>query len=147
MNKSNVLGSPFKINVVSAPDASKCIVGGPALQSNAVHLSGSHLEVTVDTSEAGTGKLDTIIEGPNKFRPKVYTSEDINGLHSIKFQAINPGKYSIQLLWSGQLIPGSPYKVRVHPAPDASKVRAYGSGLEDGYVGSPGKIWTTIECN
>ena len=139
VNKDQVLGSPFKINVVSAPDASKCIVGGPALHPNALHLSGSHLEVTVDTCEAGTGKLDTKIEGPNKFCPKVYMSEGVNGLYSIKFQATNPGKYSIQLLWSGQVIPGSPFKVRVHQAPDASKVKAYGSGLEDGYVGTPGK--------
>ena len=139
VNKVQVLGSPFKINVMSAPDASKCIVGGPALQPNAIHLSGSHLEVTVDTSEAGMGKLDTTIEGPNKFHPKVYTSEGINGLYSIKFQATNPGKYSIQLLWSDQVIPGSPFKVRVHQAPDASKVKAYGSGLEDGFVGAPGK--------
>ena len=139
VNKVQVLGSPFKINVVSAPDASKCIVGGPALQPNSVHLSGSHLEITVDTSEAGMGKLDTTIEGPNKFRPKVYTSEGVNGLYSIKFQAINPGKYSVQLLWSGEVIPGSPFKVKVHQAPDASKVKAYGSGLEDGYVGTPGK--------
>ena len=139
VNKVQVLGSPFKINVVSAPDASKCIVGGSALQPNTLHLSGSHLEVTVDTSEAGMGKLDTTIEGPNKFHPKVYTSEGVNGLYSIKFQATNPGKYSIQLLWSGQVIPGSPFKVKVHQAPDASKVKAYGSGLEDGFVGTPGK--------
>ncbi len=139
VNKVQVLGSPFKINVVSAPDASKCIVGGPALQPNTVHLSGSHLEVTVDTSEAGMGKLNATIEGPNKFHPKVYMSEGVNGLYSIKFQAITPGKYSIQLLWSDQVIPGSPFKVKVHQAPDASKVKAYGSGLEDGFVGTPGK--------
>ena len=139
VSKVEVLGSPFKINVVSAPNASKCIVGGPALQPNAVHLSGSHLEVTVDTSNAGMGKLDATIEGPNKFHPKVYTSEGVNGLYSIIFQASNPGKYAIQLLWSGQVIPRSPFKVKVHEAPDASKVKAYGSGLEDGFVGTPGK--------
>ena len=140
VNKTHILGSPFKINVVSAPDASKCIVGGPAIQPNAVHVCGSHPEVTVDTSEAGTGKLEAMIEGPNKYRPKVYMSEGVNGLYSIKFQATNPGRYIITPLWSGQEIPGSPFKVRVHPAPDASRVKAYGSGLEDGYIGTPGKF-------
>ena len=140
VNKNKVLGSPFKINIVSAPDATKCIVGGPALQRNSIHLSGSHLEVTVDGSEAGSGKLEATIEGPNKYRPKVYMSEGINGLYSIKFQATHPGRYSIQLLWAGQEIPGSPFKVRVYQAPDASKVKAYGSGLEDGYVRTPGKL-------
>ena len=82
------------------------------------------------------GKLD---EGPNRIRPKVYTSEGVDGLYSIKCQAINPGKYSVQLLWSGEVIAGSPFKVKAHQAPDASKVKAYGSGLEDGYVGTPGK--------
>lgn len=138
VNKTQVFGSPFKINVVSAPDASKCIVGGPALQSNAVHLSGSHLEVTVDSSEAGTGKLEAAIEGPNQYHPKVYMSEGVNNLYSIKFQATHAGRYTIQLQWSGQDIPGSPFKVRVFQAPDASKVKAYGSGLEDGFVGTPG---------
>ena len=141
VNKSKVPGSPFKINVVSGPDASKCIVGGPALHPNSLHLSGSHLEVTMDSSEAGTGKLEASIEGPNKYRPKAYISEGVNGLYSIKFQATRQGRYMVQLLWSGQPIPGSPFKVRVHQAPDASKVKAYGSGLEDGYVGTPGKIY------
>ena len=144
VNKNLVLGSPFKINVVSAPDASKCIAGGPALQPKAVLLTGSHLEVTVDSSEAGTGKLEAIIHGPNEYSPKVYMSEGVNGLYSIKFQATFPGRYSVQLLWSGQEIPGSPFNVRVHPAPDASKVRAYGSGLEDGYVNTPGNLQKAV---
>jgi len=45
--------------------------------------------------------------------------------------------------WSGRHIPGSPFLLKIFPGADASKCKAYGSGLEDGFVGKPSTF--TIE--
>ena len=37
--------------------------------------------------------------------------------------------------WSGRHIPGSPFLLKIFPGADASKCKAFGPGLEDGFVG------------
>ena len=136
-------GSPFKINCVPGPDATKCRAYGPALHPNSLHIAGSPLEFKVDSSEAGFGHLRVYIQGPQDYHPKVYMADEGQGIHSVKFDAMKAGRYFIVVAWSENHIPGSPFKVRVHPAADASKVKAYGPGLEDGYLGDTGQF--TIE--
>lgn len=133
-------GSPFKVNVFPGPDASKCFAYGPALNKNSVLIAGSPLELFVDTTEGGFGQLRVYIQGPNDFRPKVFMANDDKGVYSIKFDAMKAGKYFVVVAWSEDHIPGSPFKLRVHPAADASKVRAFGPGLLDSFLGAPGKI-------
>ena len=127
-------GSPFKVNVVPGPDATKCRAYGPALHPNSLHIAGTPLEFYVDTSEGGHGSLRVYVQGPHDYRPKIYQADDGKGVYSIKFDAMKSGKYFLVVAWSDQHIPGSPFKVRVHPAADASKVKVYGPGLEDGYL-------------
>ena len=131
-------GSPFKVNVFPGPDASKCFAYGPALNQNSILIAGSPLELFVDTSEGGFGQLRVYIQGPNDYRPKVFMANDDKGVYSIKFDAMKSGKYFVVIAWSEEHIPGSPFKLRVHPAADASKVRAYGPGLLDSFLGAPG---------
>ena len=50
------------------------------------------------------------------------------------------GRYFIVVAWAETHIPGSPFKLRVHPAADASKVKAYGPGLKDGFLGDTGQF-------
>ena len=131
-------GSPFKVNVFPGPDASKCFAYGPALNQNSILIAGSPLELFVDTSEGGFGQLRVYIQGPNDYRPKVFMANDDKGIYSIKFDAMKSGKYFVVVAWSEEHIPGSPFKLKVHPAADASKVRAYGPGLLDSFLGAPG---------
>ena len=139
----NIPGSPFKVTVDPGPDASKCKTYGPALHPNALAIAGSPLEFFVDTAEAGHGELKVYIQGPKDYRPKVFMADDDQGVYSIKFDAMKPGKYFAVVVWSDQHIPKSPLKLRVHPAADASKVRAFGPGLIDAFIGAPGQF--TIE--
>ena len=132
-------GSPFKINVHPGPDASKCFAYGPALNQNSILIAGSPLELFVDTTEGGHGQLRVYIQGPNDYHPKVFLADDSKGVYSIKFDAMKAGKYFIVVAWSEEHIPGSPFKLKVHPAADASMVKAYGPGLIDGFLGAPGK--------
>lgn len=124
-----IAGSPFKINVVPAADASKCRAYGPALHPNSLHIAGTPLDLFVDTQKAGTGELQVIIKGPNDTRPKVYQANE-DGIHSLKFDVPDPGKYYVYIWWSQTPIPGCPFKVKVHPGPIAANVIAHGPGLE-----------------
>ena len=132
-------GSPFKINVVPGPDASKCRAYGPALHPNALHIAGNPLELYVDSSEAGYGSLRVYVQGPNDYRPRIFMADDSKGVHSIKFDAMKSGRYFVVLAWAEKHIPGSPFKLKVHPAADASKVSVYGPGLKDGHLGDTGE--------
>ena len=133
-------GSPFKLNCVPGPDATKCRAYGAALHPNSLHVAGSPLEFKVDSSEAGFGHLRVYIQGPNDYHPKVYIADEGQGNHSVKFDAMTAGRYFIVVAWAEKHIPGSPFKLRVHPAADASKVKAYGPGLQDGFLGDTGQF-------
>lgn len=136
----HIPGSPFKITVDSGPDSSKCRAYGPALHPNTMAIAGTPLEFFVDTSEAGYGRLKVYVQGPNDYRPKVFMADDEKGVYSIKFDAMKPGRYHAVVAWGENHIPNSPFRIRVHPAADARKVKAYGPGLIDGFMGAPGQF-------
>ena len=131
-------GSPFKINCVPGPEPSKCRIEG--LHQNTLNIAGKPIEFRVDSSEAGTGVLKVFVQGPRDHVPKVYLADDGKGHHSVKFDALYPGRYFIVVAWSDSHIPGSPFKIRVHPGPDASKVKVSGPGIEDSYLGEDSEI-------
>lgn len=126
-------GSPFKISCVPGPDATKCRVEG--LHPNSLCLTGNPIEFTVNSSEAGYGQLKVFVQGPQDYRPKVYVADDGKGSHYVKFDAMQQGRYLIIVAWSEKHIPGSPFKIKVHPAPDASKVVVDGPGVQNGTLG------------
>ena len=128
----NIPGSPFKLEVVPAPDASKCKAYGPALHPNSLHIAGTPLDMFVDTKQAGKGELQVVVKGPEDAKPKVFIAND-KGIYSLKWDVKDPGRYSVHVWWSQVSIPGSPFKVKVHPGPNAGMVRAYGPGLEPSF--------------
>ena len=132
-------GSPFKINVVPGPDASRCRAYGPALHPSAIHIAGTPLELNIDCSEGGYGSLRVYVQGPNDYRPRIYMADDGKGVYSVKFDAMRAGKYFLVIAWADNHIPGSPFKLKVHPAADPSKVKVYGPGITDGRVGDEGQ--------
>ena len=141
--EKNIPGSPFKLEVVPAPNASKCRAYGPALHPNSLHIAGTPLDLYVDTTKAGTGELQVVVKGPNNTKPKVYMADD-KGIYSLKFDVPEPGRYHVHIWWSQVYIPNSPFKIRVHPGPNAAMVKAYGPGLKPDFeVGAPADF--TIE--
>lgn len=128
----HVPGSPFKLDVDSAPDASSCRAYGPALHPNSLHIAGNPLDLFVDTKKAGKGELQVVVKGPDESKPKVFIAND-KGTYSLKFDVPEPGKYNVHVWWSQVPIPGSPFKIRVHPGPNAGMVKAYGPGLEPSF--------------
>ncbi len=61
-----VRGSPFKVNVVAASDASKVICTGEGLK---VGIMGREIKSTIDTRRAGPGELPFL--SCSVFRPRM----------------------------------------------------------------------------
>jgi filamin len=58
-------------------------------------------------------------------------NNDRNLTYSVSYDPAIEGKYKVFVKFNGQDIPGSPFQVQVQGfAGDASKVKAYGPGLE-----------------
>ena len=140
LNDKNVAGGPFKVNVISGSDASKCRAYGSAFARNAILFSGNPIDFSVDCKDSGSGKLTVEAQGPQGFRTSGYVTDEGNGQYIVKCNTVNQGLYMVSVLWSDQHIPGSPFKLKVFEAPDASKVKAYGPGFQNGVLGDKGKV-------
>lgn len=132
----HIPGSPFKMNAVAGPDASKCIAYGPALERTTILNIGKPIDFSVDTQSAGTGELSVKAVGPGGVLASVYTSKgDSPGVYDIRLDPIRHGKYRVSVKWSNKHIPDSPFLLKVFPGVDATKCKAYGPGLEDREAG------------
>ena len=142
-NDKHIAGSPFKIRVVTGADASRCHAYGPALESKDNRYTDVAQEFYVDTANAGKGKLNVLIRGPNNEECKAYIKEEDDKIYSIKFITEDEGRYTVAVFWSKDQIPGSPFRIKVKQAANAGMVKAYGPGLRNGILGSRGEF--TIE--
>ena len=122
-------GCDFKLTAYPPPNASKCRVYGPAMHPNALHFRGRPLELYVDTKSAGYGELQAVVQGPKKSSPKLFVADDEEGIYSLRIDTKLSGWYRINIWWEQVHVPLSPINIRVHTAPDHTKVRAYGPGL------------------
>ena len=134
----HIPGSPFKMNAILGPDASKCIAYGPALERTTILNIGKPIDFSVDTHTAGNGELTVKAVGPAGALATVYTSKgDSPGVYDIRLDPIRHGKYRVSIKWSNKHIPDSPFLLKIFPGVDPTKCRAFGPGLEDREVGEP----------
>ena len=137
----NIPGSPYEIQCLPAPDASKCRAYGQCLESSANLFARATIEFFVDTSKAGTGELAVVAKGKGGITPKIYMSDDGSGTYSVKFTPPQSGKYYVHVWWFGVHIPKSPFQLRIHDGPDASKVIVKGPGVgKEVDVGQPARF-------
>lgn len=135
---SHIAGSPFKLHVQPGPEPDKCKMHGPALEEGAVLYIGKPIDFFVDVSKGGTGKLNVKAIGPGGANARVFMAKSkTKGLYDIKLDPPRQGKYRVNVKWSDQHIPQSPFVVKVFPGIDPTKCKAHGPGLEDGSVGMP----------
>lgn len=125
-----VKGCPVKVNVVAVANASRVICAGDGLQSGVV---GKEIKAFIDTRKAGSGELTAQCVGPSKTAHcDLYDHGD--GTFSLFIKPQEQGKHAVTIKYGGENIPGSPFTVRIAGAPDASKVRVYGPGIEPGVL-------------
>ena len=100
-----ITDSPFTVDVKPAPDASKCQV----ILADTLLLVESTVEFDVDCREAGYGELTVKGTDPAKKNITVEVSDN-NHIFTVKFNATLVGVYSLDVLWSGKNVSGSPVK-------------------------------------
>uniref|UniRef100_T1J4U2 Calponin-homology (CH) domain-containing protein n=1 Tax=Strigamia maritima TaxID=126957 RepID=T1J4U2_STRMM len=125
-----VKGCPLKINVSSNTDPSKVVCSGDGLRGGAV---GKEIKAFIDTRKAGSGELTTHCMGPHKVAfCELYDHQD--GTFTLFLKPQEAGKHQLTIKYNEEHIPGSPFTVKIAGAPDASKVRVYGPGIEPGVL-------------
>ena len=93
--------------------------------------AGQKAPFTVDAKGAGDGELDVFVEGPLG-EEKIDIKNNGDGTYSCMYFPNKFGRYIVNVTWSSVQVPNSPFNVKVATAVDASKIKAYGPGLERG---------------
>ncbi|XP_058720859.1 filamin-C-like isoform X2 [Poecile atricapillus] len=137
-------GSPFRVRVRDAVDASKVTCSGPGLgPSVRARLPQSF---TVDVSAAGHAALEVMLLGPTGLPEPVEIRDNGDGTHKVTYTPATDGPYTVSVKYGGQEVPRSPFKVTALPTHDASKVRASGPGLSAGGIPASLPVEFTIDA-
>ncbi|XP_061474310.1 filamin-B isoform X4 [Rhineura floridana] len=123
----HIPGSPFKVSVKDVVDPYKVKVAGPGL-GTAVRARIPQ-SFTVDTSKAGVAPLQVTVTGPRGLAEPVNVVDNGDGTHTVAYTPTQEGPYTVAVKYADEDIPRSPFKIKVLPTYDASKVTASGPGL------------------
>ncbi|CAD5125182.1 DgyrCDS13424 [Dimorphilus gyrociliatus] len=126
----DVKGSPFKISVSAQADPNKVFCLNETLRTA---IYGKDISTIIDTKKAGPGELQAQCTGPYKIAFCELLDQE-NGTFKLKIKPQETGKHTLQIKYAGQHIPGSPFEIKVQGAPDPSKVRVVGPGIEHGML-------------
>ena len=112
-------------------DASKVKVFGAGVEPSGVKsMEPTYFEI--DASEAGEGNVDINIEPTGRDAPKVKDIDVKEGKkpnsYIVTYIAPKEGDYKITVTFAGVAVPRSPFKVKVVPGVDTSKVKVKGPG-------------------
>uniref|UniRef100_A0A8D2LSH6 Filamin C n=1 Tax=Varanus komodoensis TaxID=61221 RepID=A0A8D2LSH6_VARKO len=137
-------GSPFRVPVKDVVDPSKVKCSGPGLGAGV--RARVPQTFTVDCSKAGVAPLDVKVLGPTGVAEPVEVRDNGDGTHKVNYTPATDGPYTALVKYAGQDVPRSPFKVRVLPAHDASKVRASGPGLSAAGIPASLPVEFTIDA-
>ncbi|XP_063796937.1 filamin-B isoform X1 [Pseudophryne corroboree] len=126
-DSEHIPGSPFKVPVKDVVDPSKVKIAGSGL-GNAVRAKVPQ-QFTVDTSKAGIAPLNVVVAGPRGVVEPVDIIDNGDGAHTVAYTPSVEGPYTVSVQYADEEIPRSPFKVKVLPTYDPSKVTANGPGL------------------
>nr|XP_015207867.1 PREDICTED: filamin-C isoform X2 [Lepisosteus oculatus] len=137
-------GSPFRVPVKEVVDPSKVKCSGPGLGTGVrAHIPQTF---TVDSSKAGLAPLEVLLFGPAGVAEPVNIKDNGDGTHTVNYTPAMDGPYTISVKYADQEVPRSPFKIKVLPTHDASKVRASGPGLNASGVPASLPVEFTIDA-
>ncbi|XP_074499247.1 filamin-A isoform X3 [Sebastes fasciatus] len=139
-----IKGSPFSVPVSDTVDSTKVKCQGPGLGNNV--RANIPQAFTVDASKAGVAPMQVRVQGPKGVVEPVEVVDNGDQTHTVNYVPTREGPYSINVLYNDEEIPRSPYKVKVLPTHDASKVRASGPGLNTTGVPASLPVEFTIDA-
>ena len=130
--------SPFPVTAKRGNNPDKVKAYGDGLEKGIVDENNYF---TIETKNAGTGGLGLAMEGPSEATVQCVDNQD--GSCTVDYVPTEEGDYDITIKFGDAHIPGSPFRVPCvtrdgKPKPNASKVDAYGPGLDPESV-FPGK--------
>ncbi|XP_021363284.1 filamin-A-like isoform X15 [Mizuhopecten yessoensis] len=128
---SEIPKSPIKVTVESSIDLSKVKVVGLDTRVFLESLS----EFTVDAKSVtpvGEGNIRAIVTSPSGTKHDSIVTNKKDGTYNVLYTPEEQGPTTIDVTYDNMPIPKSPFKVNTVPGNDASRVRAYGPGLEGG---------------
>ncbi|XP_058488127.1 filamin-B isoform X1 [Solea solea] len=130
----HVPGSPFKVPVKDVVDSTKVKVTGPGVGLGV--RCNIPQSFTVDCRKAGVAPLSVAVNGTKGVTEPVEVKDNGDGTHTVSYTPSVEGPYSVAVKYAEEDVPRSPFKFRVLPTHDASKVRASGPGLTSGVAAS-----------
>ena len=114
-----IQGTPFRLKLVSPPRPENVTAYGPGLEDGCVGQAG---KFAVDTADGGTGLLAVRVHGPKEaFKIKTSRHPEHDRTLMVQYDPTNAGQYRIDILWSGEHIPGSPFVVNMIDVPGLGK--------------------------
>ncbi|VVC42331.1 Hypothetical protein CINCED_3A018391 [Cinara cedri] len=128
-NGIHVPNSPFKLPVRPKFELDKIKIEGPGVSDSRGVKASVPTYFVVDASDAGSGKLDLRILGPDGYPRKVDIEKKDQNLYKIKYTPDDCGRYTIDALYDGKQLPQSPIYVQSFSAgntaeePDAAAGR------------------------
>ncbi|XP_055347084.1 filamin-A-like [Paramacrobiotus metropolitanus] len=104
------IGSPFAIKIAGTPDPSKVRVYGPGVNHDV--LASYQSRFMCETKGAGAGQLTVRVRGPKgAFRVEMQRESQKDRTILCKYDPTEPGDYRIEVKWSGEHVPGSPFNI------------------------------------
>ncbi|CAH1264979.1 FLNC [Branchiostoma lanceolatum] len=122
-----------------AVNAAACRAYGRGIQARGVRAK-EVADFRVVTKAAGQGEVKVSVIGPGGMEMPVKVSDQGDGNYACQYRPGKPGVYKVNITFSGQHIPKSPFTVNVGSEAKPSRIRAYGPGLEGGQVGHPAEF-------
>ncbi|XP_069693768.1 filamin-A isoform X2 [Periplaneta americana] len=124
---------PLRVPIQPHVDVSKIKVDG---LEPSVYVD-SPTDFVVDSraiAKRDDGKVTCTITNPSGTRTENLITPLADGTYRISYTPFEEGRHTIDILYDGLPIPGSPFVVNVRRGCDPSKCRAFGPGLEHGLV-------------
>uniref|UniRef100_A0A674CK10 Filamin C n=1 Tax=Salmo trutta TaxID=8032 RepID=A0A674CK10_SALTR len=130
---------PALIQVEPAVDTSGVQVYGPGMQPRGVIKEvTTHFIVDARKMTKTFGDhLKACIISPSGTSTDTYITNKGDGTFRVEYTAYEDGMHVIEVLYDEVAIPKSPFRVSVVEGCDATRVRAYGPGLEGGLINKP----------
>ncbi|GIY41276.1 filamin-A [Caerostris darwini] len=129
-SERQVKGCPLKVTISASCDSQKVACSGDGLRGGTV---GKEIKAFIDTRKAGPGELTAHCMGPHKVA-YCELCDHRDGTFTLYLKPQEGGRHVLTVKYGGENVPGSPFTIRIAGAPDASKVKVYGPGIEPGVL-------------
>jgi filamin len=123
--------SPYRVDVRSFNSPAELIeVDARTLK---IGILGEDVKTVIDARKATAGHLSAQCQGPvNLEYCEIYDNRD--GTYILRISPKELGRHVLSIKYDNEHVNGSPFIFNVANAPDASKVKVYGPGIEHGIL-------------